>query len=347
VAEGLNFLHTTHTIHGDLKGVGRLPISSRTALLTLGQPNILTNSDGHACLADFGLASIAHGNNSIATDVHGFTARWTAPEILKGAQNITREADVFSFGMVVMEVSSRVSPCSFIGDERRENFADILVLLQAFTGKPPLSELNNLTAALNIMAGERPVHPFGTEELGFVDPVWNMTVDCWQHDPASRPTMAAVVEFLREWSALSLHGTNTTHTVSHSYTEHTADPSLSKLSPWKSTRNADDASTYGLISPTLADGNISPTRSMGTSQNSGHSFTSTQEQPQSQTFNVLPPGLSHSSRTSLGGSLSDESLGHSISGDHSSLGPFFSFFPRFANNTSSGYCQAVPAYTTG
>jgi serine/threonine protein kinase len=78
-------------------------------LPTRGQPNILVNDGRHACLADFGLASVVHGNNSIATHAHGYTARWTAPEILQGAQNVTREADVFSFGMVVLEVS----PCVF------------------------------------------------------------------------------------------------------------------------------------------------------------------------------------------------------------------------------------------
>jgi serine/threonine protein kinase len=105
VAEGLNYLHASYTIHGDLKGVGAHSGSSRETLLTPGQPNILIKSDGHACLADFGLASIVQGNDSIVpTHADGYTARWTAPEILKGANKITREADVFSFGMVVMEV---------------------------------------------------------------------------------------------------------------------------------------------------------------------------------------------------------------------------------------------------
>ena len=109
VAEGLNYLHVNYMIHGDFKGVGALSKSSQVTLPTLGQPNILIKSDGHACLADFGLASIVHGNDSIVPiDVPGYSARWTAPEILNGAEKSTREADVFSFGMVVMEVSPRV-----------------------------------------------------------------------------------------------------------------------------------------------------------------------------------------------------------------------------------------------
>ena len=109
VAEGLEYLHASYTIHGDLKGVGALSRSSRVKLLTVGQPNILITRDGHACLADFGLASIVHGNDSIVpTNAPGYSARWAAPEILKGAEKISREADVFSFGMVVMEVSPHV-----------------------------------------------------------------------------------------------------------------------------------------------------------------------------------------------------------------------------------------------
>jgi len=58
---------------------------------------------------------------------------------------------------------------------------------------------------LKIVAGERPVRPQGTQELGLVDSVWNMMVDCWQQDPARRPTTVAVVWFLREWSVASPH----------------------------------------------------------------------------------------------------------------------------------------------
>lgn len=124
VAEGLHYLHASYTIHGDLKG-----------------PNILVGSNGHACLADFGLTSIVHGTHSIAfTEVQGCTARWTAPEILKG-DKVTREGDVFSFGMVVTE---------------------------AFTGKHPLSECNpSSLVVMKIINGERPVYPRGSEQLGF------------------------------------------------------------------------------------------------------------------------------------------------------------------------------------
>lgn len=72
----------------------------------MGQPNILVDHRGHACLTDFGFASVARGLNSVlVTKVQGFTPWWAAPEIIKSGDRNTQEADVFAFGMVVIEVS--------------------------------------------------------------------------------------------------------------------------------------------------------------------------------------------------------------------------------------------------
>jgi len=48
-----------------------------------------------------------------ATQVNGHTAAWTAPEILEGTDAITREADVFAFGMAVIEVGPHALPVVF------------------------------------------------------------------------------------------------------------------------------------------------------------------------------------------------------------------------------------------
>jgi len=55
-----------------------------------------------------------------------------------------------------------------------------------------------------IMSGERPSRPQGAQELGLVDSVWDMTLRCWQQDPASRPTITEVVGLLRQQSVFSL-----------------------------------------------------------------------------------------------------------------------------------------------
>ena len=41
---------------------------------------------------------------------NGYAAAWTAPEILDGSGAISQEADVFAFGMVVVEVGPRALP---------------------------------------------------------------------------------------------------------------------------------------------------------------------------------------------------------------------------------------------
>jgi len=42
-----------------------------------------------------------------STPANEYTAAWAAPEILAGADTATLEADVFAFGMVVIEVCPR------------------------------------------------------------------------------------------------------------------------------------------------------------------------------------------------------------------------------------------------
>ena len=60
-------------------------------------------------MTNFEFPSIVREMNSV-TQANEYTATWAAPEILEGADAMTREADVFAFGMVVIEVCPRVSP---------------------------------------------------------------------------------------------------------------------------------------------------------------------------------------------------------------------------------------------
>ena len=70
------------------------------------QPNILVDDAGRARITDFGLATVTQNLDSIrsAPSDQGHTARWTAPEILKEEGQHGKEADVFSFAMVMIEV---------------------------------------------------------------------------------------------------------------------------------------------------------------------------------------------------------------------------------------------------
>ena len=76
------------------------------ALMTFNQPNILVDQCGHAHLTDFGLALVVRGLTSVpVTKVQGYTERYAALEVLESGDRITQEADVFAFGMVMVEVS--------------------------------------------------------------------------------------------------------------------------------------------------------------------------------------------------------------------------------------------------
>ena len=76
-----------------------------TALTPDWQSNILVDDSGRARIAGFGLAKITNNLDSIRSPLHrsGFSIRWAAPEVLTiGEYN--KEADIFSFAMVMVEV---------------------------------------------------------------------------------------------------------------------------------------------------------------------------------------------------------------------------------------------------
>ena len=80
-----------------------------TSILTLNQSHILVDATGHAMITDCGLAMVTQDLDSMrgAPDEHGDSTRWIAPEILDNRGTFSKEADVFSFAMVVIEVRCR------------------------------------------------------------------------------------------------------------------------------------------------------------------------------------------------------------------------------------------------
>ena len=84
------------------------------------QGNILINSRGRACLADFGLSTMTHAGKttrpffasteSLVSFTPGGTVRWTSPELLDPINSgdkegrPTKSSDCYALGMVVYEV---------------------------------------------------------------------------------------------------------------------------------------------------------------------------------------------------------------------------------------------------
>ena len=69
------------------------------------QENILIDKSGNARITDFGRARISRDANlpENADDELGHASQWTAPEVWSGSP-VTKESDIFSFGMVIIEV---------------------------------------------------------------------------------------------------------------------------------------------------------------------------------------------------------------------------------------------------
>ncbi|KAF8128478.1 hypothetical protein K438DRAFT_908122 [Mycena galopus ATCC 62051] len=91
---GLEYLHSSDIVHGDLRGA-----------------NVLVDEDGHARLTDFGLAIFIDSETSGKSSTRGGTTRWMAPELLVPlpgqSSRTTRASDMWAFGCLCCEVSHK------------------------------------------------------------------------------------------------------------------------------------------------------------------------------------------------------------------------------------------------
>jgi len=80
-----------------------------TGIMTPNQPSVLMNIAGRAQITDCGLAVVTRNLDSTrsAPDEHEHSTRWTSPEILAKQGTFSKEADIFSFAMVMVEVRCR------------------------------------------------------------------------------------------------------------------------------------------------------------------------------------------------------------------------------------------------
>ena len=152
------------------------------AVLTSYQPNILIDNSGRARVTEFGLAGVTQS----APHQHVHTARWAAPEVLNEAPR-SKEADIFSFAMVMIEV------CHGLSTVCRALIHCLCVSIQVFTGAIPFSNTPSVTAILAVTQAERPprpTHPIFTANL------WALMQRCWDHEPHLRPEASEVLQIL-------------------------------------------------------------------------------------------------------------------------------------------------------
>jgi serine/threonine protein kinase len=144
-------------------------------LIPFYQANVLVNRDGNPYLADFGLATIRHNGATMSSTLEGGSTRWMAPELFMNAEDnaddleddvsvlkVTRYSDIWSFGMLVLELLTDELP-----------FPD-----------------KSLDAAVicALIKGERPKHPRSLKVIGhgLNNELWQCLGRCWDSSPEHR-----------------------------------------------------------------------------------------------------------------------------------------------------------------
>uniref|UniRef100_A0A8B9RAW2 Interleukin-1 receptor-associated kinase 4 n=1 Tax=Astyanax mexicanus TaxID=7994 RepID=A0A8B9RAW2_ASTMX len=122
-ARGLEYLHQHNHIHRDVKS-----------------GNILLDDSFVSKISDFGLtrASAKHSCTTVITERIVGTTAYMAPEALRG--EITPKSDVFSFGVVLLEILSGLPPVDENRDpklliEMKDEIEDEEIMLQEFVDK--------------------------------------------------------------------------------------------------------------------------------------------------------------------------------------------------------------------
>ncbi|KAJ6547312.1 ras guanine nucleotide exchange factor domain-containing protein [Mycena capillaripes] len=162
IASGLEYLHKENIIHGDMRGA-----------------NILIDMDGAAALSGFGIASFIerHGNGIISSET--VNPRWSAPELVRNLGSTSKQSDIWSFAMVVLEL---------------------------MTGQPPFGNIpRDITVLRELDQGKIPDCPGRVATArGLSDELWAFMRKCWHKKPDSRPSAAVVNSRLLQLRGLGL-----------------------------------------------------------------------------------------------------------------------------------------------
>ena len=188
VCSALQYLHNhvPIVIHADLKCVSvGLALGYFLDLIPHCQANVLVSQDGNPYLADFGLATIRHNGATMTSTLEGGSTRWMAPELFMNAETdtndseddvsalkVTRHSDIWSFGMLVLELLTDELP-----------FPD-----------------KSLDAAVicALIKGERPKHPRSLKVIrnGLNNELWQYLAKCWDSSPEHRLPLHSLYDTL-------------------------------------------------------------------------------------------------------------------------------------------------------
>ncbi|KAI8616331.1 kinase-like domain-containing protein, partial [Chytriomyces sp. MP71] len=159
-SRGMAHLHATGVLHGALRA-----------------SNVLVGDDGHALLADVGLAQY---RGECATDgvARAGWRRWAAPEILRGGEYLCcamrPQSDTYSFAMMMYEILTGDIP--FINRLHDPDDPE-----GGFDLEMEEAEVTRLVLHEAI----RPLKPSHCP-----DKFWQLVEACWAQDALQRPTFA-------------------------------------------------------------------------------------------------------------------------------------------------------------
>ncbi|KAJ7500320.1 kinase-like domain-containing protein [Mycena galericulata] len=170
VASGLQFLHETDVVHGDLK-----------------VHNVLVDKRGTPCICDFGISKLIDRRGFTTSSVG--TAPYMAPELFfivdadsweETSPYTTKSSDVYSFGLLVLEI---------------------------LTAEPPKGRPSKPIVTAKLLATLQPKRSdYDVEKVS--NEMWTVLDRCWAFDPQLRPTVTEVVSFLRfqSWASEGTSG---------------------------------------------------------------------------------------------------------------------------------------------
>ncbi|KAG1837703.1 kinase-like domain-containing protein [Suillus subalutaceus] len=141
-AKGIEYLHGSNIVHGNLKC-----------------NNMLVSSEGVVCIGDFGHTQVLDevlGREGFTAYTGSSNVRWNAPELLGGDDvKPTKASDVFAFGMSILELVTKQAPYSH--------------------------RKRDLTVIMDINDGRLPLRPTEPEDVSrwMHDKLWELLNRCW------------------------------------------------------------------------------------------------------------------------------------------------------------------------
>ncbi|RIA83790.1 kinase-like domain-containing protein [Glomus cerebriforme] len=152
IASGLSNIHRRNFIHRDFHS-GNILLSEKSWKI-----------------GDLGLSQ--HANNTLSNNEIYGVIPYIAPEIFKGV-TFSKESDIYSFGMVMWELTTGCKPFANIDH-------DIALIYEIIDGKRP--EITNDTPKF------------------FAD----LMKRCWDSDPLKRPSIEEIWQFANKWKSIIL-----------------------------------------------------------------------------------------------------------------------------------------------